>query len=125
MITLKSFDLARWRTGDEVMYRDGKEILDMHYYEHDGLIFPIHALAWDGSFTSHLPNGSFDKRDTEHPRDIVMKPKKVKYYFASWDISLENTRGTSGLFINKRVVEDFIKAISCTNTLIHEIEIEE
>lgn len=125
MSNIKPFDLTRWRAGDEVMYRDGKEILDMHYYDHNGLIFPIHALAWDGSFTSHLPNGRFDRYDTEHPRDIVMKPKKVKWYFASWGSESEEVRLTTELFVTKHLVEVLVKEAIISNPLIHEIEIEE
>jgi hypothetical protein len=84
MSNLKPFDLARWKAGDEVMYRDGKAILDMHYFNHEQLIFPIHALAWDGAFTEHLSDGAFNRWGGCHPRDIVMKPKKTTYYLATY-----------------------------------------
>jgi len=121
MSNLKPFDLGRWKAGDEIMYRDGKGILDMHYYDHDGLIFPIHALAWDGSFTSHLPNGRFDKRGAEHPRDIVMKPKKEIYWFVSWP-EYRDRRRTSRMYTSKELLlaNQFKQPFK-----IHEIEIEE
>lgn len=121
MSNIKQFDLARWKAGDEVMYRDGKEVLDMHYFEHQQVTFPIHALAWDGSFTSHMLNGKFDRRGTEHPRDIVMKPKKQIYWLVSWP-EYGDRRRTSQMYTSK---EQLLANEWKQPFKIHEIEIEE
>lgn len=125
MSNLKPFDLSRWKAGDEIMYRDGKEVLDAHYFGHKVVKFPLLALAWDGSFTSHLPDGGFDRWGSEHPRDVVMKPKKVKWYFASWKINSQGIRHTSNLFLDKEILASRADITRCMDPLIHQIEIEE
>lgn len=96
----------------------------MHYFNHEFVSWPIHALAWDGSLTGHRQNGSFSAIDIEHVRDIVMSPKKVIYYYASYEADRNRgVRHVTDMYRDKDHVHKM--PLDGLSPIFHEIEIEE
>lgn len=69
---MKPFNLERALAGDPVCYRNGKEVLEWHYFEESSGASPIVSVTPEGGFKTHGIDGSYVKGD-ESDSDLVLK----------------------------------------------------
>lgn len=128
MSNLKPFDLEKALAGEPVIYRCGTpvaEVLFSKVRKSKGLQC-VHSIEDDGSTRTHDVNGVYDK-GIKSSFDLFMAPKKIKYYFASWDHD-QGRRATTMMYICMGFLEKGIASgaiLALSGYTIHEIEIEE
>lgn len=131
MSNFKPFDLEKWRAGDKIQFRDGRPVHEIFFSAHRNELGRMSILSVDdeGNIRCHHENGIFNILMAESALDLVMAPKKVKYWFASWATRTDQFFGpkryATDLYSSKEIMMNALDAFSWENAIIHEIEIEE
>lgn len=127
----KPFDQEKWAAGDQIQFRNGQTDIELFYSSiraSSGNYPPLISIDASGIHRFHSLNGKFTPEDNGNGFDLVMAPKKVTYYFASW--SGEHCQ-PSGRFasmmhpIRKWIEDHYGPLVGRQNYQIHTIEIEE
>lgn len=130
-MSLKPFNLERALAGDPVVYRDGTAASEIFYSANrlKSAYQPIISIDYDGSVRYHNLDGTFFADRRENSCDLFMAPKKVKYYYASWENTIEAGPGRfcTNMYTSEELLLNTHRMTGRKGKdhIIHEIEIEE
>ena len=76
---MKPFDLEKAIAGHPLVTRDGRKVLDFHYFKAAEIEFPIYALLEKGVVESYKINGMNLQESASH-YDLLLAPLKKTYW---------------------------------------------
>lgn len=120
---MKPFNLEEAIQGKPLVTRDGRKVLDFHYFKNADVAYPVIAvIEGRGSLVEYKANGVFTMHKPDSPNDLFMYEEPKSYY-----TNIHRLRACSeGIFIgpvyeNKeealtigKSYNDYIKTIEIT-----------